>query len=58
MKIYLISRPTIDDTGLNAFLNDEGQNWIRTTNSKDGENIVEIAGRICHMSFGKKLLSA
>jgi thymidylate synthase (FAD) len=57
MKIYLISRPTIDDTGLNAFLNDEGQNWIRTTNSKDGENIVEIAGRICHMSFGKKQLS-
>jgi len=54
MKIYLISRPTINDSGLNSFLNDEGQNWRRTPNTKDSEDIVEMAGRICHMSFGCK----
>ncbi len=57
MKIFLISRPTIDETGLSAFLNDEAQVWKRTPNSNDSENIVEFAGRICHMSFGDKQLT-
>ena len=57
MKIYLISRPTIDDKGLSSFLNDEGQDWRRTPNTNDSEYIVEMAGRICHMSFGYRQLT-
>jgi thymidylate synthase (FAD) len=57
MKIYLISRPAIDERALAAFLNDEGQDWKRTPHSTDAEDIAEIAGRICHMSFGCKQVS-
>ena len=54
MKIYLISRPSINEEGLSSFLNDEAQKWKRSNEADDSESIVEIAGRVCHMSFGDK----
>lgn len=57
MKIYLIGRPTINEKDLNRFLHDETLNWRRTPSADEshyGEEIIELAGRICYMSFGDR----
>jgi len=57
MKIYLISRPAVNESDLKNFLRDEGLAWRRRPSnklSKEGEELIELAGRICYMSFGTK----
>ena len=53
VKIYLIGRPTFDIETFLDFLRDEDTEWRRTTNVTEAEEIVEVSGRICYMSFGK-----
>jgi thymidylate synthase (FAD) len=54
-KVYLIARPQIVEEGLNAFLAEQGLTWPTPTEGvKDAERLVEVAGRCCYMSFGKK----
>jgi len=53
-KIYLISRPRFALNEFSAFLHAEGVEWIRSTRATESEEIVEVAGRICYMSFGEK----
>ena len=35
-----------------AFLNDEGTNWRRTQGATGIEELIEVSGRVCYMSFG------
>jgi thymidylate synthase (FAD) len=37
-----------------SFLKDERTEWTRSPRATEAEEIVEIAGRICYMSFGEK----
>jgi len=54
-KVYLIARPQIVESGLNSFLKDQGLDWPTPIDGvKDAERLVEVAGRCCYMSFGKK----
>lgn len=53
-RIYLISRPRFDLDDFAAFLRAEGTEWIRSERATESEEIVEVAGRICYMSFGEK----
>jgi thymidylate synthase (FAD) len=54
-KVYLIARPQIVEDGLQAFLTDQKLEWPTSTdNVKGAERLVEVAGRCCYMSFGKK----
>ncbi len=54
MKIYLIGRTTLDlETFLN-FLQDQKANWRPDQSATEQEKLVEIAARICYMSFGEK----
>lgn len=54
-KVYLIARPQIVEEGLNQFLKDEKLAWPTPTEGvKDAERLVEVSGRICYMSYGKK----
>ena len=54
-KVYLIVRPQIVEEGLNAFLGDQGLLWPTPTEGvKDAERLVEVAGRLCYMSYGNK----
>ena len=53
MKIYVISRPRFQVAEVLQFLENENTNWRRTNGATDIEEIVEIAGRICYMSFGE-----
>src|SRR5215475_7497849 len=57
-KVYLICRPQIVEEGLQDFLNDCRLKWpTPTLDVEDAEKLVEIAGRICYMSFGSSALS-
>ena len=54
VKIYLISRPGFDAETFLSFLEEERMEWIRSPQATETEEIVEIAGRVCYMSFGDK----
>lgn len=53
MKVYLISRPMLAGSGMEDFLKDEDLpiDSVRAWNFASA--IVEFAGRLCYMSFGK-----
>lgn len=54
-KVYLIARPQIVSEGLSDFLKDQNLSWPTPVEGvKDAERLVEVAGRCCYMSFGKK----
>jgi thymidylate synthase (FAD) len=54
-KVYLIARPQIVEEGLNKFLEEQNLVWPTPVDGvKDAERLVEVAGRCCYMSFGKK----
>jgi len=52
--LYVVARPQLDAQAIEAFLDDENTSWRRTPDSCSAEEIVEIAGRICYMSFGER----
>src|ERR1044072_8132924 len=53
MKVYVIGRPRFETRTLLSFLRDKGTSWKRSRNSTECEQLVEIGGRVCYMSFGK-----
>jgi thymidylate synthase (FAD) len=54
-KVYLIARPQIVEEGLSQFLLEQGLQWPTPTDGVRGaERLVEVAGRCCYMSYGKK----
>jgi thymidylate synthase (FAD) len=50
--VYIVARQTLDESAMAQFLSDEGMSWETDTNVP-AEEIAEIAGRICYLSFGK-----
>lgn len=52
LRLYVLSRPSFDHNEFSSFLENEGTGWKQTSRATDPENIVEVAGRICYMSFG------
>ena len=54
MKLYIISRPKIDFNEVERFFSDERIAWRRTDGASAPDELVELAGRICYMSFGDK----
>lgn len=54
-KVYLIARPQIVEEGLNQFLKDNDLAWPTPTEGvTSAERLVEVAGRCCYQSWGKK----
>jgi len=53
VKIYIVSRPRFELDAWQAFLDDLGSTWHRTPEATDGEEIVEVAGRVCYLSVGE-----
>ena len=51
-RIYLLSRPAFDVDAFLSFLNGENLTWRRTPRVTEAEEIVEVSGRICYMSYG------
>lgn len=50
--VYLVGRQTVDPAELDRFLADHGVSW-QTDTEVAGEHLVEVAGRVCYMSFAK-----
>lgn len=53
-KIYLVSESSFFDAAVTDFLSDEGVAWRKSLSAAEVENAIEIAGRICYMSFSNK----
>lgn len=53
-RIHLLSRPHFDVKAFLSFLANEGTEWARSPRATEAEEIVEVAGRICYMSFGDR----
>ena len=52
LKAICISSPNFNENKFFEFLNDEKLDWIRSGGS-NAEELVEVSGRICYLSFGK-----
>jgi thymidylate synthase (FAD) len=52
-KVYLVGRQTVDESALDAFLADHDVQRWSTDTEVAGEKLIEVAGRLCYMSFAK-----
>lgn len=52
LRVYCLSKPSLDYEEVYRFLSDEGLDWVRT-NGMEAEELVELSGRLCYMSFGR-----
>jgi thymidylate synthase (FAD) len=50
--VYLVGRQTVDDAALDRFLSDHGVAW-QTDTEVAAEHLIEVAGRVCYMSFAR-----
>ena len=50
--VHLVGRPSINEGELQRFLSDLGVSWQPDT-TVAGQALVEIAGRVCYLSFAK-----
>ena len=50
--VYVVGRQVVDDAVLDRFLADHGVSW-QTDTEVAGEELVEISGRLCYMSFAR-----
>jgi thymidylate synthase (FAD) len=50
--VYLVGRQIVDDAVVEQFLKDHGVAW-QTDSEVAGEELSEVAGRLCYMSFAK-----
>ncbi len=53
-RLYVLARPLLDLREIAKFLEEESTEWRRTLGATEAEEIVELAGRVCYMSFGNK----
>ncbi len=51
-SVHLVGRQTIDPAAIDQFLGDHGATW-KTDTEVGGEQLAELAGRVCYMSYGK-----
>jgi thymidylate synthase (FAD) len=51
--VYLVAKPEFDSEAVLEFLRNEHLKWQRTRPATAAEEVVEVAGRVCYMSFGK-----
>ena len=52
VRVYLVGRQTVDEQAVAAFLDSEQAAW-QTDTEVGAERLIEAAGRLCYMSFGK-----
>lgn len=52
-RVYLVGRQSIDEAGIDAFLESNGVGKWSTDTDVAAELLTETAGRVCYMSFAK-----
>ena len=53
-SVYVLARTALDRVELDRFLTDAGLSWRESGDASQIEDVVEIAGRICYLSFGSQ----
>jgi thymidylate synthase (FAD) len=53
-RLIIIGRPSFDSGAFYELLNTFGETWSPTVSATAAENLVEVAGRLCYMSFGAR----
>lgn len=57
-KVYLIAKTQLNVNGITSFLNEQGLAWptepLGLESPRGAEQLTELAGRCCYMSFGNK----
>src|SRR6185312_1083635 len=54
-KLYVLSRPNFEEEGWRRFLGERDlPPWIENEPGTPAERLIEFAGRICYMSFGRR----
>jgi thymidylate synthase (FAD) len=53
LRVYLIGRPHFQPESFLEFMKDAETAWYRTSGATEPEEIVEVSGRVCYMSFGQ-----
>jgi thymidylate synthase (FAD) len=51
--IFVVAHPTVDWSAVEAFEKQEAM-WRRASDVTDADNLVELAGRVCYLSFGTR----
>lgn len=51
-SVYCLARPNFEYSEFLRFLKDVNVEWRRDAKASNGEELVEVSGRICYMSFG------
>src|SRR5690349_7381977 len=51
--VYLVGRQVVDEAELDRFLTDHGVSTWETDSEVAGEKLIEVAGRVCYMSFAR-----
>lgn len=52
-KVYLVGRQQVDERALDEFLSDHDVRTWNTDTEVAGEKLIEVAGRLCYMSFAR-----
>jgi thymidylate synthase (FAD) len=52
-RVYLVGRQTVDEEALGRFLTDHEASHWSTDTEEAGEKLIEVAGRLCYMSFAR-----
>jgi len=52
-KVYLVGRQQVDEAAVAEFLADHNVTKWSTDTEEAGETLVEVAGRLCYMSFAR-----
>ena len=52
-KVYVLLRPQLDHASIVKFLKDEGVQWLGSPDATPAEQLIEVCGRLCYMSYGK-----
>ena len=54
LRIYLIGRSHLNSDEFNRFLREHNITWTPGPGATHGEELAEISGRVCYMSFGRR----
>jgi len=54
LSLHVVSRPSFDVAAMRTYLTSENLKWRSSSAASDAEHLVEVAGRLCYLSFGER----
>ena len=54
IQLLVVARPSFDREAVESLLAAEGLSWRNSEAATPAENLIEVAGRLCYLSFGER----